>query len=86
MELIVVLATIVMVALLASIPSWRESKRTGKKRRGGSMAGALGIVNELFAPSAANAAQILEEQAEARKPLPSPEDKDFLNGIELKAK
>ena len=50
------------------------------------MAGALGIVNELFAPSAANAAHILEEQAEARKPLPSPEDKDFLKGMELKAK
>jgi hypothetical protein len=39
------------------------------------MAGALGVVNELFAPSAQNAAIIVEEQREAIKPMPSPEDK-----------
>lgn len=50
------------------------------------MAGAMGVVNELFAPSAANAAHIIEEQAEARKPMPSPEDKDFLSLIKIKAK
>lgn len=39
------------------------------------MSGALGVVNELFAPSAHNAAIIVEEQREAIKPMPSPEDK-----------
>jgi hypothetical protein len=86
MELVVALAAIVVVALLASIPSWRESKRTGKKKRGGSMAAAMGVVNELFAPSAANAAHIIEEQSEARKPIPSPEDKDFLKDLKVKVK
>ena len=52
-----------------------HAKKTGKKRTSGAMSGALGVVNELFAPIAHNAAIIVEEQREAIKPMPSPEDK-----------
>ena len=79
MELLLAMAAIVAIAWVASIPARREGKRTGK-RPGGSKAGALGVVNELFAPSAHNAAIIVEEQREAIKPMPSPEDKEKPGG------
>lgn len=75
MELLITLAAIVVFAIIASIPARMHAKKTGKKRTSGAMSGALGVVNELFAPSAHNAAIIVEEQREAIKPKPSPEDK-----------
>jgi hypothetical protein len=52
--------------------SWLRS--TLPKRSGG-VGGALGVFNELFQPNAHTAQIILEEQREAIKPKPSPEDK-----------
>lgn len=75
MELLITLSAIVIFAIIASIPAQLHARKTGKKRAGGAMSGALGVVNELFAPSAHNAAIIVEEQREAIKPMPSPEDK-----------
>jgi hypothetical protein len=75
MELLLTLTAILIFALIASIPAQMHAKKTGKKRPSGAMSGALGVVNELFAPSAQNAAIIVEEQREAIKPMPSPEDK-----------
>ena len=75
MELLLTLTGILIFAIIASIPARMHSKKTGKKRPSGAMSGALGVVNELFAPSAQNAAIIVEEQREAIKPMPSPEDK-----------
>jgi hypothetical protein len=74
-ELLITLTAIVVFAFIASIPARMHAKKTGKKRTSGAMSGALGVVNELFAPSAHNAAIIVEEQREAIKPMPSPEDK-----------
>lgn len=51
----------------------REKNSTKSRYRG---AGAvLFAINEVFSPSAANASVIAEEQREARKAIPSPEDK-----------
>lgn len=66
-----------LLVLLLSAPALRYEKRTGKKLgRGGALAG-IQVINELFQPSAANAAIIIEEQKEARAPMPSPEAKEF---------
>ncbi len=69
------LTGILVFAIIASIPARIHAKKTGKKRPSGAMSGPLGVVNELFAPSAQNAAIVVEEQREAIKPMPSPEDK-----------
>jgi hypothetical protein len=79
MELIATLAGIVAVAWLLTIPARRYEKRTGKKLGRGAAGAGLGVVQELFQPSAANAAVIVEEQREARTPRPAAEDKDFDN-------
>ncbi len=75
MELLMTLTGILVFAIIASIPARIHAKKTGKKRPSGAMSGPLGVVNELFAPSAQNAAIVVEEQREAIKPMPSPEDK-----------
>lgn len=45
----------------------------GKRPSGAS--GMLGVMNELYNPSAHSTQIIVEEQREAVKPMPSPEDK-----------
>jgi hypothetical protein len=77
MELIVALAGILACAWVLSIPARRYEKRTGTKLGRGAAGAGLGAVQELFQPSAANAAVIVEEQREARVPMPAAEDKDF---------
>ena len=68
------LGFILVLALLVGIPAMIRNRKIG--RRGGSaLSGALGVVNELYQPSAKNAAVIVEAQREATKPMPSPEDK-----------
>ena len=52
--------------------SWLRS--TLPKRSGG-VGGALGVFNELYNPSAHASQIVMEEQREAIKPKPSPEDK-----------
>jgi hypothetical protein len=55
-----------------SVLKWlRKTMRTSN----GAAGGALGIFNELYNPSAHAAQIIVEEQKEAVKPKPSPEDK-----------
>ena len=74
MELAVIFGLVIAIAILASIPARRYERRTGKKLgRSGSAVG-LGVVQELFQPSAANAAVVLEEQREARQAIPAPGD------------
>lgn len=74
MELVIILAIIVVIAILGAMPTLVRNKRLGKKGVSALSAG-LGVINELYAPSAKNAAVIQEEQREAVKPKPSPEDK-----------
>lgn len=77
MELVVVIGAIIAFAILLSIPARRFEKRTGKKMGRHAASGMLSVVNELFSPSAANAAVVLEEQKERRVGIPAGEDKDF---------
>ncbi len=75
--MILALAGIVVVSLILTIPARRYEKRTGKKLGRGAVGAGLGVVQEFFQPSAANAALIAEEQREARTPMPAAEDKNF---------
>ena len=79
MELLYVLGGIVALSVVLSIPAWRYEKRTGKKLGRAAAASMMNVVNELYLPSAANAAVILDEAKERRVAIPSPEDKDFEN-------
>ncbi|MEY4349527.1 MAG: hypothetical protein RL719_824 [Actinomycetota bacterium] len=74
MSLEVVLAVLLVVAGLAAVAlmSLYDKK---PRVRSVALTGALGVLNELYAPSAKNASIIVEEQREAVKPKPSPEDK-----------
>jgi hypothetical protein len=53
-----------------------------KKKRGASMSAAFGVLEQIFHPSGHSAALVREEQAEARKPMPSPEEKGF-DGVKI---
>ncbi len=75
MEILLLLTASIVVIFAASIPAMRYEKKTGKKLGRGAAAAGFQVINGLFQPSAANAAQIIEEQREAVKAKPSPEDK-----------
>lgn len=75
MDSVVLVSGAVVLVAAVSIYAIRNERRTGKKLGRGSAAAGLEVINELFQPSAANAALIIEEQREARKATPSPEDK-----------
>ena len=67
-----------MGALVLFIPLPKKIRTSDKPKRFKKypIAGAaLGVVNELYQPSAANAAVIVEEQKIAKKATPAPEDK-----------
>lgn len=71
-----VLTGIGLILLFAPIPKKLRSRNRPKRFKKYPIAGAaLGVVNELYQPSAANAAAIVEEQKVARKATPAPEDK-----------
>lgn len=73
MELFFVLTFIAVLSLLVGIPVMIRNKKLNRRASG--LAGALGVMNELYQPSAKNASIIVEEQQEAIKPMPSPEAK-----------
>jgi hypothetical protein len=73
--------TVFWLVLLAGVAVWlfvprkvQAKSRTRSKKYRTSGAVLFGI-NEVFAPSAANATLIQEEQRESRKAIPAPEDK-----------
>ena len=68
---VVLAATVSLIAVLT--PALWKSK-PGKKRYS-ALSGALGAMDEVFHPAAKQATEQLAEQANASKPLPSPEDK-----------
>lgn len=74
MELVIILVAILVIAILFAIPTMIRNKKLGRRSTAALSAG-LGVINELYAPSAKNAAVIQEEQREAVKPIPPPEDK-----------
>ena len=72
-------ASIIGLAWIVSIPARRYEKRTGKKLGRSTAAALMNTVNEIYAPSAHNATQVLEEAKVRREAIPAPEDKDFAN-------
>ena len=73
MEWILVLAITASLAVVLFLPTnYKERPRKAKKYR--ASGAVLFGINEIFQPSAANAASAQEEQKEARRAIPSPED------------
>ena len=75
-ELLIWVGAIVLVVFVVSYPAQRRYKKSGKKPSGGA-AGAFAVMDELFHPSARESRIVAEEQAEARAPMPSADDKPF---------
>lgn len=75
MESIVWLAILGVILLWLFIPrKARDNSERGTKKYRTSGAVLFGI-NEVFAPSAANAAVVQQEQRESRRAIPAAEDK-----------
>lgn len=75
-ELLIWVGIIALVIFVISYPAQRRYKKLGKKPSGGA-AGAFAVMDELFHPSARESRIVAEEQAEARAPMPSADDKPF---------
>lgn len=75
-ELLTWVGFIALVIFVISYPAQRRYKKLGKKPSGGA-AGAFAVMDELFHPSARESRIVAEEQAEARAPMPSADDKPF---------
>ena len=70
-----VLAAAGLILLFFPIPKKIRTRDKPKRRKKYPTSGAfLGVVNEIFQPSAANASVVVEEQKVSRKATPSPED------------
>jgi hypothetical protein len=73
MEWFLVLAIISSLAVVLFMPTnFKERPRKAKKYR--ASGAVLFGINEIFQPSAANATSVQEQQKEARRAIPSPED------------
>ena len=75
-ELLTWVGVIALMIFVISDPAQRRNKKLGKKPSGGA-AGAFAVMDELFHPSARESRIVAEEQAEARAPMPSADDKPF---------
>jgi hypothetical protein len=75
-ELLIWVGVIALVIVAVSYPAQRRYKKNGKKPSGGA-AGAFAVMDEIFHPSARETRIVMEEQAEARAPMPSADDKPF---------
>jgi hypothetical protein len=75
-ELLIWVGVVLLVILVLSYPAQRRFKKSGKRPSGGA-AGAFAVLDEIFHPSSREHRIAMEEQAEARAPMPSPEDKPF---------
>jgi hypothetical protein len=73
LEWLLVLALTASLAVVLFTPTKYQEKRRKTKKYRASGAVLFGIY-EIFRPSAANASSVQEEQKEARRAIPSPED------------
>lgn len=72
----IALAAATIAVLVVPIPKSLRNRTTERRYRKYPTSGAiLGAINEVFNPSAHNAAVILEQKQEAGRENPSPEDK-----------
>ena len=71
--------TVIWLVLLAGVAIWlfvpRKAQAKSKSKKYRTSGAVLFGINEVFAPSAANATIIQEEQRESRRAIPAPEDK-----------
>jgi len=75
-ELLIWVGAIALPIFVLSYPAQRRYKKSGKKPSGGA-AGSFAVMDELFHPSARESRIVAEEQAEARAPMPSADDKPY---------
>jgi hypothetical protein len=75
METVFSLILLAGVALWLFVPRKAQAKSKSRSKKYRTSGAVLFGINEVFAPSAANAAIIQEEQRESRRAIPSPEDK-----------
>jgi hypothetical protein len=75
-ELLMWVGLVLLIIFVVSYPAQRRYKKSGKRPSGGA-AGAFAVLDELFHPSARESRIVAEEQAEARAPMPSADDKPF---------
>ena len=75
-ELLLWIAGIALLIAVVAYPAQWRYKKMGTKPSGGA-AGAFAVLDELFHPSAREHRIVMEEQAEARAPMPSADDKPF---------
>jgi hypothetical protein len=68
-----VLLAVGLVLAVVVTPAFWKSNPT--RKRHSAMSGAFAALDEVFHPAGKQATEQLAEQAEATKPLPSPEDK-----------
>lgn len=73
MEIILGIA-LMLIATLTFIELSTRKRRKGKSRK--AMGAALFAIDEVFHPSAHEAAIVMEDKREERKAMPSPEDKE----------
>ena len=75
-ELLIWVGVTALVIVAVSSPAQRRYKKSGKRPSGGA-AGAFAVMDEIFHPSARETRIMMEEQAEARAPMPSADDEPF---------
>ena len=75
METVFWLVLLAGVAVWLLVPRKAQTKSKSRSKKYRTSGAVLFGINEVFAPSAANATIIQEEQRESRKAIPSPEDK-----------
>ena len=75
METVFWLVILAGVALWLFVPRKAQAKSKSRSKKYRTSGAVLFGINEVFAPSAANAAIIQEEQRESRRATPSPEYK-----------
>ena len=75
METVFWLVLLAGVALWLFVPRKAQAKSKSRSKKYRTSGAVLFGINEVFAPSAANATIIQEEQRESRRAIPSPEDK-----------
>ena len=75
METVFWLALLAGVAVWLFVPRKAQVKSKSRSRKYRTSGAVLFGINEVFAPSAANATIIQEEHRESRRAIPSPEDK-----------
>ena len=75
MEAVFWLAVLALVAIWLFFPRKVQAKSRTRSKKYRTSGAVLFGINEVFAPSAANATIIQEEQRDSRRAIPAPEDK-----------